>query len=65
MAAKAVARPDEVKKKPSRSEAAAKIASLIEEQMTERGLSGEEKNERVERFGKRVDEATARHAKRR
>jgi hypothetical protein len=63
MATKSVARPETGPKRLSKPQAAAKIASLIEEHMTERGLSEKQKNERVADFGKRVDIATARHAK--
>jgi hypothetical protein len=36
---------------------------MIEEHMTELGLSDQEKNERVARFSERVNVAIARHAK--
>ena len=41
-------------KKP-RAEVLKKMASLIEEHMTEKGWSEREKNERVARFSRRVD----------
>ena len=63
MASKTVARPAADRKRLSRAQAAAKIASLIEEHMTECGLSEKQKNERVAGFSQRVDKATARHAK--
>ena len=40
-------------KKP-RTESLRKMASLIEEHMTEKGWSEKEKNERVARFARRV-----------
>jgi len=46
-------------KKP-RAESLRKMASLIEEHMTEKGWSEKERNERVARFSRRVD---ARRAK--
>ena len=50
--------------KPKRTtEAARKIASIIEEQMSELGLSENDKNKRVKSFGKRVDRAIKRRAK--
>ena len=65
MATKTVARPEiDSQKGLSRSQAALRIASLVEEHMTERGLSEKQKNERVAKFGERVDEATAPRAKR-
>jgi hypothetical protein len=65
MATKTVATPEaDSRKILSRPQAAAKIASLVEEHMTECGLSQKQKNERVAEFGKRVDKATVRHAKR-
>jgi hypothetical protein len=63
MATKTVARPEADRKRLSRPQAAAKIASLIEQHMTESGFSEKQKDERVAEFGKRVDKATARHAK--
>jgi|HubBroStandDraft_1064217.scaffolds.fasta_scaffold258257_3 hypothetical protein len=64
MATKSVARPEaEPEKRLSKPQAAAKIASLVEEHMTESGFSEKDKNKRVAEFGKRVDKATARHAK--
>ncbi len=48
----------------SKAEAARKIASIIEEQMNESGLSEREKNKRVKSFGKRVDRAIQLRAKR-
>lgn len=50
--------------KLSKSDAARRIATLLDEHMTELGLSEKEKNKRVDRFGKRVDAAIRRHAKR-
>jgi hypothetical protein len=47
----------------SRANAASKLASMIEEHMSELGLSEEEKSLRVARFAKRVDVATESHAK--
>jgi hypothetical protein len=65
MATKTVARPEaDSRKSLSRPHAAAKIASLVEEHMTECGLSEKQKDERVAEFGKRVDKTTGRHAKR-
>jgi len=64
VATKTVAKPEtDPQKRLSKPQAAAKIASLIEEHMTECGLSERQKNERVIEFGKRVDKATAHHAK--
>jgi hypothetical protein len=64
MVTKSVARPEADRKRLSRPQAAAKIASLIEEHMAECGLSEKQKNERIDEFSKRVDNAIARHAKR-
>jgi hypothetical protein len=65
MATKSAARPEATARKSvSKPQAAAKIASLIEEHMTERGFSEKQKNERVAEFAKRVDKATANHARR-
>jgi hypothetical protein len=47
----------------SRENAAGKLASMIEEHMSDLHLSEEEKNLRVARFGKRVDLAIENHAK--
>lgn len=52
------------KPKPDRRTAARRIAALIEQHMTESGLSEREKNNRVKQFSKRVDKAIARRAKR-
>jgi hypothetical protein len=59
MASRALAKP-----KADRRAAAQRIATLIEEHMTESGLSEQEKNKRVKQFSKRVDKAIARRAKR-
>ncbi len=48
----------------SKTEAARKIASIIEEHMDQSGLSEREKNKRVKNFGKRVDGAIQLRAKR-
>jgi hypothetical protein len=48
----------------SKTEAARKIASIIEEHMDECGLPEREKNKRVKSFGKRVDRAIQLRAKR-
>lgn len=42
---------------------ASQLASMIEEHMSDLGLSEEEKNLRVTRFGKRVDMATGHPAR--
>ena len=47
----------------SPSKAASKLASAIEDHMTDLGLSEDEKNERVARFTVRVNSALARRAK--
>jgi hypothetical protein len=47
----------------SKQQAAAKLASMLEEHMRDLGLSDEEKNLRVTRFSDRVDSAIERHAK--
>jgi hypothetical protein len=47
----------------SKENAAGKLASMIEEHMRDLGLSEEEKNLRVARFGKRTDAAIENHAK--
>jgi len=47
----------------SRENAAGKLASMIEQHMSDLGLSEEEKNLRVTRFGKRADLAIENHAK--
>ena len=49
--------------KLSRKEALRKIASLIENHMTDRGLPEKEKTRRVRRFSKRVERAIAARAK--
>ncbi len=65
MATKSVARPGvNPRKGLSRSQAAAKIATLVEERMTESGLAEKQKNERVAKFGKRIDKTIARRATR-
>ena len=64
MATRAVIPADDTQKKLSKPQAAAKIASLVEEHMTKCGLSEEKKDQRVSQFSKRAEEATARHAKR-
>lgn len=58
MASNAVSKPNR------KTEAARKIASIIEEQMSELGLSEIDKNKRVKSFGKRVDRAVKLRAKR-
>jgi hypothetical protein len=60
MASGALSKPNPQRK----AEAARKIASIIEEHMTECGLSEREKNKRVKSFGKRVDRAIQLRAKR-
>jgi hypothetical protein len=60
MASNAVPKP----KIQRKTEAARKIASIIEEHMDECGLSEREKNKRVKSFGKRVDRAIQLRAKR-
>jgi hypothetical protein len=47
----------------SKAGTASKLASMIEGHMTDLGLSEEEKNLRVARFGKRADAAIESHAK--
>jgi uncharacterized protein YjiS (DUF1127 family) len=47
----------------SRENAASELASMIEEHMTDLGLSEDEKNIRVARFAKRADFAIEGHAK--
>ncbi len=47
----------------SKENAAAKLASMIEEHMSDLGFSEEEKNLRVARFTKRADLAIENHAK--
>jgi hypothetical protein len=47
----------------SKENAAGKLASMIEEHMSNLGLSEDEKNLRVARFAKRADLAIANHAK--
>jgi hypothetical protein len=47
----------------SKQNAAGKLATMIEEHMSDLGLSEEEKNLRVARFAKRVDLAIESHAK--
>ena len=47
----------------SKENAASKLASMIEEHMSDLGLSEEEKNLRVARFAKRVDPAIESHTK--
>jgi hypothetical protein len=47
----------------SKENAAGKLASMIEEHMSDLGLSEEEKNLRVARFAKRVDSAIENRAK--
>jgi hypothetical protein len=48
---------------PSKENAAGKLASMIEEHMSDLGLSEDEKNLRVARFGKRADLAIESHAR--
>jgi hypothetical protein len=50
--------------KLSKPAAARKMASLLESHMAECGFSEEEKNQRVAKFGKLVDQAIRSHAKR-
>jgi hypothetical protein len=52
-------RPGSKSTKKPRTESLRKMASLIEEHMTEKGMSEEEKNERVARFARRVDARVA------
>ena len=47
----------------SKKNAASKLASMIEHHMSDLGISEEEKNLRVAKFGKRVDVAIEPHAK--
>jgi hypothetical protein len=47
----------------SKENTASKLASIIEEHMSDLGLSEDEKNLRVSRFAKRADLAIANHAK--
>ena len=47
----------------SKREAAAKLASMIEDHMTDLGLSEQEKNDRVARFSERVNTVIARHVR--
>jgi hypothetical protein len=47
----------------SRENTSGKLASMIEQHMSDLGLSEEEKNLRVTRFGKRADLAIENHAK--
>ena len=49
--------------KISRTDAARKIASVLERQMSEQGLSEKEKNSRVKQFATRVASAKRRRAK--
>ena len=49
--------------KLSKSDAARRLASAIENHMSELNLSDEEKNERVSRFAGRVNDAFARRAR--
>lgn len=60
MASRALSKPST----QSKAETARKLASIIEEHMNECGLSEREKNKRVKSFGKRVDRAIQRRAKR-
>ena len=60
MASRALSKPNTRRK----AAAARKIASIIEEHMSECGLSEREKNKRVKSFGKRVDRAILLRAKR-
>jgi fructose-1,6-bisphosphatase/inositol monophosphatase family enzyme len=50
--------------KPDRTQAASRIAAMIEEHMEEAKMSEREKNKRVKDFGKRVDQAIRTHARR-
>jgi hypothetical protein len=47
----------------SKHNVASKLASMVEEHMSDLGFSEEEKSLRVSRFGKRVDLAIESHAK--
>jgi hypothetical protein len=47
----------------SKHNVAGKLASMIEQHMSDLGLSEEQKDLRVSRFGKRVDLAIESHAK--
>ncbi len=47
----------------SRENAAGKLASMIEQHMSDLGISEEEKNLRVARFAKRANVAIENHAK--
>jgi len=47
----------------SKHNVAGKLASMIEQHMSDLGLSEDEKGLRVSRFGKRVDLAIESHAK--
>ncbi len=60
MASGALPKPNPQRK----AQAARKIASIIEEHMSECGLSEREKNKRVKSFGRRVDRAIQLRAKR-
>jgi len=50
-------------RKVSRPQAAQRIASLLEQHMSEQGLSEKEKNAKVKQFATRVSSATQRRAK--
>ena len=50
-------------RKASRPQAAQRIASLLEQHMSEQGLSEKEKNAKVKQFATRVSSATQRRAK--
>jgi hypothetical protein len=50
-------------RKVSRPQAAQRIASLLEQHMSEQGLSEKEKNAKVKQFATRVSNATQRRAK--
>jgi hypothetical protein len=47
----------------SKKDAAKKLAAMIEEHMSDLGLSDEEKNTRVAKFSEHVDQALANRAK--
>jgi len=64
MATNVVPEPTTPARKTSREEAAKKIAGILEEHMTNAGLSEKEKNARVKKFSDRVDNAIRRSSKR-
>ena len=56
---------DYPERKPTKREAADKMAELIEDSMTKMGLSEEEKNKRASKFASRVAGSRARASKQR